>query len=94
MPLHIVNTRNSLEHALQHIADDDSLLLIEAAVLTLADNCLELMHITGGRNLNLYALTEDAVELGLKPTEEAPAQWTDMEGFITLCESHQPIISW
>jgi len=89
--LHILN-KTFYDNCQQAVAPNDVLLLIQDGVyLMLNQNFID--FVTKNSIHTLYALQNDAVARGLKPTT-ASAKLIDYQRFVELTVNHSPIVSW
>ena len=84
--LHIVNKAAALEACLPLMADGDALLLIEDGVYAAR------RHPTAPGTF--HALESDLKARGLVGRIDATFQVVSYDGFLSLVEQHQPIVTW
>lgn len=80
------------QQCLQLLQPKDRLLLCEDAVLLAArpDPVWQQLKLAA---VQVFALAPDCQARGLNP-ELLPVQLVDFDGFVMLCESHYPILTW
>ena len=82
--LHLVNNPTALQSCLDVAAEDDSVLLIEDGVY----------GATGNVTRSLFVLAPDAEARGLKERIPNTAEPVSYDKFVTLVETHKPIVTW
>ncbi|MDT8893669.1 sulfurtransferase complex subunit TusB [Halomonas sp. I1] len=95
MKLHIVNRApgagHAVEQALSAMMPEDRLLLIEDGVQGALPSLVDGFAGLEGR---LYALREDLEARGLMSRRDARVKVVDTDGFVTLTEQAERILSW
>ena len=94
--LHIVNRAASSSHALQQCLDlaspGDAVLLIEDGVYSALPRIFSGIDLTSGVTVSVLATDVDA--RGLEGRLTAAVASVDYDGFVTLTEQHNPVMSW